>query len=67
MSDPNLIPLESEHKAEVNVCDVTACSFNTQHECHAGAIHIAFVNGMAHCETYTPREGDARERALVGA
>jgi hypothetical protein len=67
MSDSNLIPLENEHKSEVNICDVTACTFNAEHECHAGAIHIAFVDGMAHCETYTPREGDASGQNLVGA
>lgn len=38
-------------------CDVTMCTFNQQHQCHAGSVQIAFVEGMAHCATYTPREG----------
>ena len=38
-------------------CDVTMCMFNQQHQCHAGSIQVAFVEGMAHCATYTPREG----------
>lgn len=38
-------------------CDVTMCSFNQQHQCRAGSIQVAFVEGMAHCATYTPSEG----------
>jgi len=41
----------------VAACDVTMCSFNQQHQCHAGSIQVAFIEGMAHCATYTPREG----------
>jgi hypothetical protein len=41
----------------VGSCDVTSCTYNQQHHCHAGSIQVALVDGMAHCATYTPKEG----------
>jgi hypothetical protein len=41
----------------VGSCDVTMCTYNQQHQCKAGSIQVAFVEGMAHCATYMPREG----------
>lgn len=47
----------STSQSVVASCDVTMCTFNQQHQCRAGSIQVAFVEGMAHCATYTPREG----------
>ncbi len=41
----------------VESCDVTNCTYNRSNQCHAGAIKVAFVDGMAHCATYTPAGG----------
>jgi hypothetical protein len=41
----------------VSACDVTDCTFNRAQQCHAGSIQVALVDGMAHCATYSPREG----------
>ncbi len=40
----------------VSECDVTDCLYNQDHQCVAGAIKVAFVDGMAHCATYSPRQ-----------
>ncbi len=43
----------------VSSCDVTDCLYNQDHQCVAGAINVAFVDGMAHCATYSPgQEGE---------
>jgi hypothetical protein len=41
----------------VGACDVTNCTFNKARSCTAGSIQVAFVDGMAHCATYTPGDG----------
>lgn len=41
----------------VSACDVTNCSYNQAHQCTAGSIQVAFVDGMAHCATYAPSGG----------
>ncbi len=41
----------------VSSCDVTNCTFNQERQCNAGSIQVAFVDGMAHCATYTPTSG----------
>lgn len=41
----------------VGACDVTNCTYNQAHQCTAGSIQVAFVDGMAHCATYTPTGG----------
>jgi hypothetical protein len=41
----------------VESCDVTNCTYNRSNQCHAGAIKVSFVDGMAHCATYTPAGG----------
>jgi len=41
----------------VSSCDVTNCTFNQARQCNAGSIQVAFVDGMAHCATYTPGSG----------
>ena len=40
----------------VSECNVTNCLHNQEQQCVAGAIKVAFVDGMAHCATYSPRE-----------
>lgn len=49
-------PMGNAHSM-VESCDVTTCTFNQANQCHAGAIRVAMVDGMAHCATYTPRGG----------
>lgn len=44
--------------SQVSSCDVTGCTFNVEKRCGASAIHVTFVDGMAHCATYEP--GGAR-------
>jgi prepilin-type processing-associated H-X9-DG protein len=44
----------STGQSMVSACDVTNCTYNRSNQCHAGAINVAFVDGMAHCATYTP-------------
>ena len=41
----------------VGSCSVTNCTYNDQHHCTAKSIQVAFVDGMAHCATYTPETG----------
>lgn len=40
----------------VEHCGVTMCVYNQAHQCSAGRITIAFVDGMAHCATFTERD-----------
>ena len=47
----------------VAACGVSACRNNQDGQCRAGTIHIAFVEGMAHCATFMP--GDADEAVGV--
>lgn len=47
-----------ENKSIVAACNVTNCVYNRSAECTAGAINVSFVNGMAHCATYSAREDD---------
>lgn len=41
----------------VSACDVTNCNYNQARQCTAGSIQVAFVDGTAHCATYTPSGG----------
>lgn len=43
----------------VEACGVTMCTFNEERRCTAGAITVDVVEGMAHCVTFTPRDGAA--------
>lgn len=69
MSDRAMAGGHGEAHSTVGACDVTVCTHNRDHQCHAGEIHVAFVDGMAHCETYTPRdlEVGARGGTQAGA
>jgi hypothetical protein len=46
-------------QSTVSSCDVTNCTYNQARQCTAGSIMVAFVDGMAHCATYTPEGGAA--------
>jgi hypothetical protein len=46
-----------ERQSTVEMCGVTMCSYNQAQRCTAGAITVDVVEGMAHCVTFTPREG----------
>lgn len=48
----------------VSSCDVTDCVYNQDHQCTAGAITVALVDGMAHCATYSPRQEGERGGGL---
>ncbi|WP_277210915.1 DUF1540 domain-containing protein [Isoptericola croceus] len=39
---------------EVTSCTVDGCSYNHDHDCHAGAVTIAGVPGDASCATFIP-------------
>ncbi len=47
---------EFESDTIVGECGVTLCRFNVSRQCRAGSVSIAFVNGMAHCATYDPKD-----------
>jgi hypothetical protein len=62
--------MDGSSHSVVSACDVTDCTHNKEHQCHAGSIQVAFVDGMAHCATYHPSDsaiGSGSERAGQGA
>jgi hypothetical protein len=50
-------PMAGMGQSVVGSCDVTTCTFNKAQQCTAGSIQVSFVEGMAHCATYTPEGG----------
>lgn len=46
-----------ETQSIVEACGVTMCMYNQSQRCHAGAITVNVVDGMAHCVTFTPKDG----------
>ncbi|GAB4208810.1 MAG: hypothetical protein OHK0022_38880 [Roseiflexaceae bacterium] len=43
-------------QSTVERCGVTMCVYNQAHQCTAGSITVALVDGMAHCATFTERD-----------
>lgn len=41
-------------------CSATDCSYNENHECHAGEIKVEMGASGAICGTYNPRKPKAR-------
>lgn len=58
---------EMEGESMVGGCAATTCLYNLSRHCTAGAISVAFVNGLAQCATFTPREATNGLPAGVGA
>ena len=49
----------------VAACEVSVCRHNSDGQCLAGTIHIAFVDGMAHCATFAP-DDDSLAHGMAG-
>lgn len=46
-----------QSQSTVERCGVTMCTYNQNHHCTAGSVTIDMVEGMAHCVTFTARDG----------
>lgn len=54
---------------KVSRCDVASCAYNTEHECHAGAITVG-DGTHPRCDTFfsaPSKGGDEDNKAKVGA
>jgi len=47
----------------VGGCAAMACRYNAAYQCRAGAINVAFVDGVAQCATFALRDDNAAAAA----
>jgi hypothetical protein len=50
----------SAQPSAVAACTVTDCTYNENHECHAGEIRVEVGGQGAVCATYTPERNKPR-------